>query len=101
MHLIFIIFKADRPRVKNYLRNSFVGFWNNFIPKLNRGSKDNGVPEEHNHLPNHFDRHSFYGVVRPYASYHNIPFPPPPMPPPTPFPKKPTSIIGGSFSTSL
>ena len=35
---------SNRPRVKNYYRNSNVQFWNGFIPILNRrGEKD--VPE--------------------------------------------------------
>lgn len=42
--------------------------------------------QEHHFLPNHFKRESFFGTVRPYASYANEPFPPPPLPP-TPLPK--------------
>ncbi|OZC06828.1 Carboxylesterase [Onchocerca flexuosa] len=42
--------------------------------------------KEHHFLPNHFKRDSFFGTVRPYASYANEPFPPPPLPP-TPLPK--------------
>jgi hypothetical protein len=78
---------SDRPRVKNYYRNSYVGFWTQFLPRLNRrGEDDDKVPEEHNFLPDHFNKHSFFGVVRPYSSFHNEPFPPPPLPP-TPLPK--------------
>uniref|UniRef100_A0AC34Q1P8 Carboxylesterase type B domain-containing protein n=1 Tax=Panagrolaimus sp. JU765 TaxID=591449 RepID=A0AC34Q1P8_9BILA len=77
---------SDRPRVKNYYRNSFVGFWSSFIPQLNRGTRDGLVPEEHNFLPDHFNRQTFYGHVRPYSALHNDPFPPPPLPP-TPIPK--------------
>uniref|UniRef100_A0A7E4V8S3 COesterase domain-containing protein n=1 Tax=Panagrellus redivivus TaxID=6233 RepID=A0A7E4V8S3_PANRE len=77
---------TDRPRVKNYYRNNFVGFWSSFIPQLNKGSRDGSVPEEHNYLPDHFNRQSFYGYVRPYSALHNDPFPPPPLPP-TPIPK--------------
>lgn len=88
---------SDRPRVKNYYRNSFVGFWNSFIPTLNKGTRESGVPDEHHFLPNNFNKNSFYGVVRPLHSYHNDPFPPPPMPP-TPFPrdvKKPVASGAG------
>uniref|UniRef100_A0A183CAU1 COesterase domain-containing protein n=1 Tax=Globodera pallida TaxID=36090 RepID=A0A183CAU1_GLOPA len=78
----------DRPRMKNYYRNSFVQFWSAFIPILNRmGGKD--VSEEHHLLPAHFDRATFFGVPRSFtAARPNIPFPPPPPPPPTPFPKE-------------
>uniref|UniRef100_A0A914BUN4 Carboxylesterase type B domain-containing protein n=1 Tax=Acrobeloides nanus TaxID=290746 RepID=A0A914BUN4_9BILA len=75
---------TDRPRVKNYYRNAFVGFWNSFVPQLNAGSKDGSVPEEHNFLPDHFNKQTFFGVVRPYGSFHNLGFLPPPTPPPFP-----------------
>ncbi|MFH4974303.1 hypothetical protein AB6A40_001012 [Gnathostoma spinigerum] len=79
---------SDRPRVKNYYRNERVGFWNGFIPQLhNPGHSDIQVPEEHHFLPHHFKRDSFFGHVRPYASYANDPFPPPPIPP-APIPKE-------------
>ncbi|MCP9257032.1 Neuroligin-1 [Dirofilaria immitis] len=78
---------TDRPRVKNYYRNAQVGFWNGLIPQLHANGKEGvPVPEEHHFLPNHFKRDSFFGTVRPYASYANEPFPPPPLPP-TPLPK--------------
>uniref|UniRef100_A0A0R3RTA7 COesterase domain-containing protein n=1 Tax=Elaeophora elaphi TaxID=1147741 RepID=A0A0R3RTA7_9BILA len=78
---------TDRPRVKNYYRNAQVGFWNGLIPQLHANGKEGvPVPEEHHFLPNHFKRESFFGTVRPYASYANEPFPPPPLPP-TPLPK--------------
>lgn len=77
---------TDRPRVKNYYRNSFIGFWSSFIPQLNKGTRDSSVVEEHNFLPDYFNRQSFFGYVRPYSALHNDPFPPPPMPP-TPIPK--------------
>jgi hypothetical protein len=54
---------------------------------LNHGTKDRHVDEEHHFLENHFNRQTFYGVVRPYSSFHNEPFPPPPIPP-SPFPKE-------------
>ncbi|VDP21500.1 unnamed protein product [Onchocerca flexuosa] len=77
----------DRPRVKNYYRNAQVGFWNGLVPQLHASGKEGvPVPEEHHFLPNHFKRDSFFGTVRPYASYANEPFPPPPLPP-TPLPK--------------
>lgn len=79
---------ADKPRVKNYYRNAYTAFWNAYIPKLNRGAKDRQVDEvrrhgsksnmsfqEHHFLPNHFNRQTFYGVVRPYSSFHSEPFP--------------------------
>uniref|UniRef100_A0A915A7H0 Carboxylesterase type B domain-containing protein n=1 Tax=Parascaris univalens TaxID=6257 RepID=A0A915A7H0_PARUN len=78
---------SDRPRVKNYYRNAQVGFWNGFVPQLHKGGREGvSVPEEHNFLPNHFKRDSFFGTVRPYGGYANDPFPPPPLPP-TPLPK--------------
>ncbi|KAI6232384.1 Neuroligin-1 [Aphelenchoides besseyi] len=77
---------TDKPRVKNYYRNAQVGFWSQYVPKLNRGNKERSVQEEHHFLPDHFNRQTFYGVVRPYSSFHNEPFPPPPSPP-TAFPK--------------
>lgn len=78
---------SDRPRVKNYYRNAQVGFWNGFVPQLHTGGREGvSVPEEHNFLPNHFKRDSFFGTVRPYGGYANDPFPPPPLPP-TPLPK--------------
>ncbi|CAD5229299.1 unnamed protein product [Bursaphelenchus okinawaensis] len=79
---------SDRPRVKNFYRNSYVGFWNNYIPRLskNKDERDRNVDEEHHFLPDHFNKQSFYGVVRPYSNLNNHPFPPPPMPP-TPLPK--------------
>ncbi|VDK87604.1 unnamed protein product [Onchocerca ochengi] len=78
---------TDRPRVKNYYRNAQVGFWNGLVPQLHANGKEGvPVPEEHHFLSNHFKRDSFFGTVRPYASYANEPFPPPPLPP-TPLPK--------------
>ncbi|VDK43961.1 unnamed protein product [Anisakis simplex] len=78
---------SDRPRVKNYYRNAQVGFWNGFVPQLHNGGREGApVPEEHNFLPNHFKRDSFFGTVRPFGGYANDPFPPPPLPP-TPLPK--------------
>ncbi|EFO24748.2 hypothetical protein LOAG_03741 [Loa loa] len=78
---------TDRPRVKNYYRNAQVGFWNGLVPQLHANGKEGvPVPEEHHFLPNHFKRDSFFGTVRPYASFANEPFPPPPLPP-TPLPK--------------
>ncbi|CAG9535697.1 unnamed protein product [Cercopithifilaria johnstoni] len=78
---------TDRPQVKNYYRNAQVGFWNGLIPQLHANGKEGvPVPEEHHFLPNHFKRDSFFGTVRPFASYANEPFPPPPLPP-TPLPK--------------
>ncbi|KAL3075188.1 hypothetical protein niasHS_013411 [Heterodera schachtii] len=78
----------DRPRMKNYYRNSFIQFWSGFVPVLNQmGGKD--VSEDHHLLPSHFDRTTFFGVPRPFGAISNIPFPPPPPPPPpTPFPKE-------------
>ncbi|VDM38386.1 unnamed protein product [Toxocara canis] len=79
---------SDRPRVKNYYRNAQVGFWNGFIPQLHTAGREGvPIPEEHNFLPNHFKRDSFFGTVRPYGGYANDPFPPPPLPP-TPLPKE-------------
>ncbi len=43
--------------------------------------------QEHNFLPDHFKKDTFFGTVRPYAGYANFPFPPPPLPP-TPLPKE-------------
>ena len=77
---------TDRPRVKNYYRNNFVGFWSSFVPQLNKGPRDGSIPEEHHFLPDHFNKQSFFGSVRPYSALHNDPFPPPPLPP-TPIPK--------------
>ncbi|CAD6187188.1 unnamed protein product [Caenorhabditis auriculariae] len=76
---------TDRPRVKNYYRNAQVGFWNSFIPQLHKNSKENVVvAEEHHLLSDHFKKDSFFGQVRPFSSFHNMPFPPPPMPPSPP-----------------
>jgi hypothetical protein len=75
-HVTWIL--AEKPRIKNYYRNSYTAFWSDLIPKLNKGTKDRQVDEAHHFLPNHFNRQTFYGVVRPYSSFHNEPFPPPP-----------------------
>uniref|UniRef100_A0A0N5AJH8 COesterase domain-containing protein n=1 Tax=Syphacia muris TaxID=451379 RepID=A0A0N5AJH8_9BILA len=77
---------ADRPRARNYYRNARVGFWNEFLPQLfTPVREDIAVPEEHNYLPDHFKKDTFYGVVRPHAPFLNEPFiAPPPSPPPFP-----------------
>uniref|UniRef100_A0A0K0E037 COesterase domain-containing protein n=1 Tax=Strongyloides stercoralis TaxID=6248 RepID=A0A0K0E037_STRER len=72
---------ADQPRIKNYYRNNYVGFWSEFIPQLVNSGKDSNIPEEHGFLQDFFNRNSFFGNVRHYGNYRNEPFPPPPMPP--------------------
>ncbi|VDD96747.1 unnamed protein product [Enterobius vermicularis] len=81
---------ADRPRARNYYRNAHVGFWNDFLPHLFTPNRDDIIiPEEHNYLPDHFKKDTFYGVVRPHAPFLNEPFiAPPPSPPPLPNAKK-------------
>lgn len=75
---------TDRPRVKNYYRNAQVGFWNSFIPQLHKGGKEKSLEEEHHLLTNHFRKETFFGKVRPFSLFANMPFLPPPMPPSPP-----------------
>uniref|UniRef100_A0A1I7V3L8 COesterase domain-containing protein n=1 Tax=Caenorhabditis tropicalis TaxID=1561998 RepID=A0A1I7V3L8_9PELO len=76
---------TDRPRVKNYYRNAQVGFWNSFIPQLHRkGKETEPVGEEHHLLPEHFKKDTYFGKIRHFSTYSNVPFPPPPMPPSPP-----------------
>uniref|UniRef100_A0AC35UI29 COesterase domain-containing protein n=1 Tax=Rhabditophanes sp. KR3021 TaxID=114890 RepID=A0AC35UI29_9BILA len=73
---------SDQPRIRNYYRNSYVGFWSEFVPQLIESGKDKNLPEEHSFLKDHFNRNSFFGNVRHYGNYKNEGFPPPPQPPP-------------------
>ncbi|CAI5455616.1 unnamed protein product [Caenorhabditis angaria] len=76
---------TDRPRLKHYYRNAQVGFWNSFVPQLHKKGKESGpLGEEHHLLTDHFKKDTYFGKVRSFSSYANMPFPPPPMPPPPP-----------------
>ncbi|CAB3400756.1 unnamed protein product [Caenorhabditis bovis] len=76
---------TDRPRVKNYYRNAQVGFWTSFVPQIHRKGRDTeDVPEEHHLLNDHFRKDSYFGKVRQFSTFANMPFPPPPMPPSPP-----------------
>uniref|UniRef100_A0A0N4ZRS0 COesterase domain-containing protein n=1 Tax=Parastrongyloides trichosuri TaxID=131310 RepID=A0A0N4ZRS0_PARTI len=77
----YLDISSDQPRIRNYYRNNYVGFWSEFIPQLINSGKDSNLPEEHSFLPDHFNKNSFFGNVKHYGNYRNEPFPPPPMPP--------------------
>uniref|UniRef100_A0A0K0EUU8 Neuroligin-1 (projected from Caenorhabditis elegans ortholog nlg-1) n=1 Tax=Strongyloides venezuelensis TaxID=75913 RepID=A0A0K0EUU8_STRVS len=77
----YLEISGEQPRIKNYYRNNYVGFWSEFIPQLVNSGKDVNIPEEHSFLPDYFNKNSFFGKVKHYGNYRNEPFPPPPMPP--------------------
>ncbi|KRY51457.1 Neuroligin-1, partial [Trichinella britovi] len=84
------VLKAE-PKVDSFYRAHEVAFWDNFLPSLEENGKSESNPEHHL-LPRHFEKSSYFGIVKPYGSNVKIPFPPPPLPP-TPMPKELTTLL--------